>query len=334
MSTTSSPPIVMSDLARERVARHLSEDTGVECGGILVGKVEDGTLLIRSAIEARRAVGTATSLTFTHEAWDEVNAVMAREHPDEKMVGWYHSHPDVGIFLSEYDTFIQSNFFGEPWQVAYVVDPIRDESAFFGWQGSELVQRPEASDDRGPVREPPPPPLSEERAPQPTRRTQPTRRMARPARAGSLLTGRNKAIGAGVLAVALFLTGFFVHTSNPPSKVSFSTSYAGSSLLLKATVSEKGGNATLTEVFSESDKKGTLSGSLTPCIPSGSALVSSSKNLTFVIPDTCNLDLKPGHTSATIVASGPATVILSGLAPANFNSGSGLFKIKSFSLKL
>lgn len=328
MSATSSLPIVMSDLARERVARHLSEDTGVECGGVLVGSVRDGTLLINSAIEARRAVGTATSLTFTHEAWDEVNDVMAREHPDEQMVGWYHSHPGVGIFMSEYDTFIQTNFFGAPWQVAYVVDPVRDESSFFGWQGSELVPRPEASDDRGPAREPPPPPLSQERAPQPGRR------MAKPARAGSRLTGRNKAIGAAVLALALFLTGFFVHTSNPPSKVSFSSSYAGSSLQLKATVTEKGENATLTEVFSESDNKGTLSGSLTPCIPSGSALVSSSKNLTFVIPDTCNLDLKPGHTSATIVARGSSAVILGALAPANFSSGSSLFKIKNFSLKL
>jgi proteasome lid subunit RPN8/RPN11 len=327
MSATPSLQIAMSDLARERVARHLSEDTGVECGGVLVGSVQDGTLLITSAIEARRAVGTATSLTFTHEAWDEVNAVLAREHPDEKMVGWYHSHPDVGIFLSEYDTFIQTNFFAEPWQVAYVVDPIRDESAFFGWQGSELVARPEASDESGPGPEPPPPPLSRPRGPQPGRR------MAKPARAGSLLTPRNKVIGAGVLALALFLTAFFVHTSSPSAKVSFTSGYAGSSLVLKATVTEKGANATLTEVFSETDKKGTLSGSLTPCIPSGSALVSSS-NLTFVTPDTCNLTLKPGHTSATIVASGTATLILSGLAPANFDSGSGLFKIKSFSLKL
>jgi hypothetical protein len=49
-------------------------------------------------------------------------------------VGWYHTHPDYGIFLSGQDLFIHRNFFDQPLQVAYVVDPIRQTRGFFQWR--------------------------------------------------------------------------------------------------------------------------------------------------------------------------------------------------------
>ena len=58
------------------------------------------------------------------------------------MVGWYHSHPRFGIFLSQYDVFIHSNFFAEQWQVAYVVDPVSGNSGIFGWENGEIVRYP------------------------------------------------------------------------------------------------------------------------------------------------------------------------------------------------
>ena len=36
--------------------------------------------------------------------------------------------------------FIHTNFFSAPWQVAYVVDPLLGDYAFFGWEGSSLVR--------------------------------------------------------------------------------------------------------------------------------------------------------------------------------------------------
>ena len=35
------------------------------------------------------------------------------EYPDKKIVGWQHTHPGYGIFLSSYDIFIQENFYGK-----------------------------------------------------------------------------------------------------------------------------------------------------------------------------------------------------------------------------
>jgi proteasome lid subunit RPN8/RPN11 len=44
-----------------------------------------------------------------------------------KIIGWIHTHPDYGIFLSENDMFIQNNYFKDINQVAYVIDPIQKE---------------------------------------------------------------------------------------------------------------------------------------------------------------------------------------------------------------
>jgi len=50
---------------------------------------------------------------------------------DEKIVGWFHTHPRMGVFLSHYDTFLHRNFFPEPWQVALVVEPFSSVAGFF-----------------------------------------------------------------------------------------------------------------------------------------------------------------------------------------------------------
>jgi len=50
---------------------------------------------------------------------------------DLRIVGWWHSHPDFGCFLSSTDLHTQEFFFPESFQVALVVDPVRNETKFF-----------------------------------------------------------------------------------------------------------------------------------------------------------------------------------------------------------
>jgi proteasome lid subunit RPN8/RPN11 len=55
-------------------------------------------------------------------------------------VGWYHSHPGLGVFLSEQDRFIHKSFFGdEPWYIAVVFDPASGERGVFVWAGEDIV---------------------------------------------------------------------------------------------------------------------------------------------------------------------------------------------------
>jgi len=54
-------------------------------------------------------------------------------------VGWYHSHPDLGAFFSQTDRATQRAFFNAPYSVALVIDPIRNEEAWFvGAESSRL----------------------------------------------------------------------------------------------------------------------------------------------------------------------------------------------------
>ena len=47
------------------------------------------------------------------------------------IVGWYHSHPNYGCFLSSIDVQTQRSFFSNPNHVALVIDPIRTELKLF-----------------------------------------------------------------------------------------------------------------------------------------------------------------------------------------------------------
>ncbi len=136
--------IYFEEAARDAIDEHVGGDTSVERGGVLVGSVDErtGRVIVSASIPAHRATSAVASLTFTHEAWDDVNEILADRYDGLKMVGWYHSHPRFGIFLSEYDLFIQNNFFSAPWQVAYVVDPVAGKSGFFGWENGNVVRYP------------------------------------------------------------------------------------------------------------------------------------------------------------------------------------------------
>ncbi len=121
---------------------YAASDTSTELGTILIGDMcrEHGGLhvIISDYIEAKYTDASASTLTFTHETWDYVNREKEERFPDKKIVGWQHTHPGYGIFLSNYDMFIQENFFDLPFQVAYVIDPKQQIRGFFQWKNSKV----------------------------------------------------------------------------------------------------------------------------------------------------------------------------------------------------
>lgn len=130
----------------DEIERHALSDTSVELGGILLGRecVDEETgnpfVWVSKAIEAKHFENTQASFTYTHDSWTEITREREQKHPELDIVGWYHTHPDFGIFLSGHDVFIQQHFFGQPLQVAYVVDPIRQTRGFFQWRAGGLRQ--------------------------------------------------------------------------------------------------------------------------------------------------------------------------------------------------
>lgn len=129
--------IYISQAVYKEIHKFTKNKTTNESGGMLVGTIieEFGktNIVISGFVEAKFCEATPTTLKFTHETWEFVHKEIEKKHKGKKIVGWIHTHPDFGIFLSEYDKFIHQNFFSEAYQVAYVVDPIQNIEGFYFW---------------------------------------------------------------------------------------------------------------------------------------------------------------------------------------------------------
>jgi proteasome lid subunit RPN8/RPN11 len=120
---------------------HGALDTTVEICGVLVGswhRDEAGPFV--KVVESIRGEGAETrfaEVTFTHQTWAKINAEMDTKFSKFSIVGWYHTHPDFGIFLSDRDRFIHEHFFSGPGQIAHVIDPIRKIEGVFIWRSGK-----------------------------------------------------------------------------------------------------------------------------------------------------------------------------------------------------
>lgn len=143
-STAYPPAIFFNDDVVAAMKRHACSDTSREIAGIMVGyaDIEHNKVFVEAHIEAEHTEASQGNVTFTHDTWAQINRVMDSEYPDYVIVGWYHSHPNFGIFLSSYDQFIHRNFFSAPWQVAFVIDPVRTQSGWFRWEDEHIVSAP------------------------------------------------------------------------------------------------------------------------------------------------------------------------------------------------
>lgn len=119
-------------------------DTNHELGTVILGNYAEELgkmhIVISDYIIAKYTDASASTLTFTHKTWDYIHKEHEVSHKGTKIVGWQHTHPGYGIFLSNYDLFIQENFFNVPFQVAYVIDPVQHLRGFFQWKNGRIEE--------------------------------------------------------------------------------------------------------------------------------------------------------------------------------------------------
>ena len=131
---------------RRGIEQHAKTDVSVEICGVLVGNWftdENGPYaVVTDYIRCDNASSKMAEVTFTHESWAQINKEMDSKFAEARIVGWYHSHPDFGIFLSERDCFIHEHFFSGAGQVAYVVDPVRGLEGMFIWRDGKPAPIP------------------------------------------------------------------------------------------------------------------------------------------------------------------------------------------------
>lgn len=132
--------IYVCESTLEEIREYSETEMSLEVGGIMLGghyvdhEAREGKgvefIVIDGYVPAIGGKSQHASFTFTHEAWSHIHSVKDDKYPDHKIVGWHHTHPTFGIFLSSMDMFIQRNYFDLPWQVALVVDPVKPTLGF------------------------------------------------------------------------------------------------------------------------------------------------------------------------------------------------------------
>jgi proteasome lid subunit RPN8/RPN11 len=129
--------VFLTPSAYNQAVLHASSNLEVEVGGVLVGKwcMDIETIrqyiVITASLPARFTQQGSVFLTFTQDSLVDIHAKIDAEYPEDAIVGWYHTHPRMGVFLSQYDTWLHTHFFPEPWQVALVMEPHTQVGGFF-----------------------------------------------------------------------------------------------------------------------------------------------------------------------------------------------------------
>lgn len=132
--------VFIAHSALESLQRFAASDLSFELGGVLVGTVgKDSKRLfvkIQDFIPARKGISHRASFEFTNEAQQQIHEELQERFRDLKIVGWFHTHPGYGIFLSHADQFIDQHYFTEKWHVAMVLDPTKHnvETGVFVWK--------------------------------------------------------------------------------------------------------------------------------------------------------------------------------------------------------
>lgn len=136
--------IVITQEVLLAVNRHVAQTLERELGGFLLGNryrcSETGRnyIIIDQYLEADYTEGTEVSLSFTSESWAHLNDRLSGKFMGKALVGWYHSHPKLNVFLSSQDVDIHEGRFREPWKSALVLEPESHQGGFFRWNGDKL----------------------------------------------------------------------------------------------------------------------------------------------------------------------------------------------------
>ncbi|KAJ2861829.1 COP9 signalosome catalytic subunit rri1 [Coemansia aciculifera] len=124
--------VEISSIALVKMVMHARSGGDIEVMGLMLGKVVGQTMVVLDAF-ALPVEGTETRVNAHHESYEymvqylEQCQAAGRQEP---VIGWYHSHPGYGCWLSGIDVETQmlNQKFQEPF-LAVVIDPKRTMSA-------------------------------------------------------------------------------------------------------------------------------------------------------------------------------------------------------------
>lgn len=118
----------------EAIAKFLSyaaSNHSREIASLLIGRLEGEYLVILDVRHCKKSKGTASSVEISPEDMSEISESLDR---GSFVVGWAHSHPNFGTFMSSLDREVQGDFqnlFSD--SIALVLDPFKNGKIEFNF---------------------------------------------------------------------------------------------------------------------------------------------------------------------------------------------------------
>lgn len=93
-------------------------------------------------IEARSINTQEEDRPFTDKTWEQINRIKDSKYPRFHIVGWFHTHPDFGVYLTPGEVAFHEEHFAEEWQIAVILDPTYQDLGVFAWQDNKVKSIP------------------------------------------------------------------------------------------------------------------------------------------------------------------------------------------------
>jgi len=114
----------ISGTALAKVIRHAVSSPRREVAGFLIGRERGEELLVTDAVTGHQT-GSLGHVALDEMVMTRLTELLHSSNTGLYIVGWYHSHPGIGVFMSAIDYATQLNYQRlYPRSVALVVDPV------------------------------------------------------------------------------------------------------------------------------------------------------------------------------------------------------------------
>jgi proteasome lid subunit RPN8/RPN11 len=136
--------LYISKVASEKMINHARRFGRIrkEAMGFMLGDVCEHVghrfVLVRDIVTGA-LLSSADRVRFDSDSYSELFSELDSSGFDYVIVGWYHSHPGYGCFMSQIDVNTQSASFRESYHSAVVIDPILKEVQAFRLRGKKCA---------------------------------------------------------------------------------------------------------------------------------------------------------------------------------------------------
>jgi len=136
-------PIYVKKKVIDQITK-LCKKSDLEVFGYLVGELHEWNSTKYIVISEQISVRAGTDsrdvsvqlLADSMGLFDEKFQKLKNKNANLLNIGWWHSHPGFGCFLSAVDLTTQREQYPSPHETALVVDPVNDDLKFFKLDGS------------------------------------------------------------------------------------------------------------------------------------------------------------------------------------------------------